>query len=140
MDMVRKRKLEHYMMNSRKFIWGLGRRNQKQNYAWLQSKGYSFTPGSYTHVTAQLLESPGIEKFMAQVIIPRVKDLFTEQPLSYLRTCWESGTTPDLAVLKRFGLHTSLAAEPFVEINSQYNYVVGWGELAGVWFEEIEQN
>jgi len=137
-DISRQRKIERYMKNARKFLWGLPRRNQKETYAWLRGKGYNVRGGSYSHVTAQLLEENGIEQVAARVIIPTVKELFTEAALSYLKMCWRSGTTPDLSVLRTYNLHSPLNAEPFVEINSQFNYVVGWGELAGVWFEEIE--
>jgi hypothetical protein len=31
-----------------------------------------------------------------------------------------------------------LDGSPFIEVNTQFNYVERWGEFAGPWFEEIE--
>lgn len=135
MNTKQKGKLERYLKNSSRFLWGLGPGNQKENYDWLRSKGYSFNQGSYSHVTRQLLEDPGIERLIKDLIIPRVKALFTPTTIGFMRTCWETGTTPDISFLDQCNIKTS---SPFLEVNTQLNYVERWGELAGVWFEEIE--
>ncbi len=136
MDVKQKEKLGRYLKHSRRFLWGLGSgNNQGETYKWLQGKGLNFSKGSYSDVTEQLLESPGIEALLQTVIIPRVRERFTEKALDYLRTCWQAGTSPDIAVLKQFNIKDT---SPFLDINAQFNYVEGWGEFAGVWFEEIE--
>lgn len=136
MDAKQKQKLERYLKNSSRFLWGLGPGNQKENYQWLKGKGFTFDNGSYGHVTNQLLENPGIEKIIKELIIPRVKELFTERALDFLRDCWQAGTRPDISFLRLYNIKS---ATPFLEMNPQFNYVERWGELAGVWFEEIEK-
>ena len=136
MDTKQKQKLERYLENSSRFLWGLGPGNQKENYRWLCGKGYEFNNGSYAHVTAQLLENPGIEIIIRDLIVPRVKELFTEKAIDFLRTCWQAGTTPDMSFLRLYNIKN---ASPFLEVNSQFNYVERWGEFAGLWFEEIEE-
>ena len=136
MDNKQKQKLERYLKNSSRFLWGLGPGNQEENYQWLREKGFTFDHGSYSHVTSQLLVNPGIEKVLKHLIIPRVKELFTGKALDFLRDCWQAGTRPDVSFLNLYNIKN---AAPFLEINLQFNYVERWGELAGVWFEEIEE-
>jgi hypothetical protein len=136
MDAKQKGKLERYFKNSERFLWGLGPGNQKENYRWLMGKGLTFNAGSYGHVTRQLLENPGIDKLLRNIIIPRVKKLFTEKAIDFLRSCWNAGTRPDISFLKLYNIKY---ATPFLEVNIQYDYVERWGELAGLWFEEIEK-
>lgn len=136
MDAKQKQKLERYFENSSRFLWGLGPGNQKENYQWLRGKGFTFDNGSYKHVTSQLLENPGIEQILKNLIIPRVKELFTDKAIDFLRDCWQAGTVPDMSFLKLYKIRNAV---PFLEVNSQFNYVGRWGELAGVWFEEIEE-
>jgi hypothetical protein len=137
MDAAQKGKLERYFRNSQRFLWGLGKgKNQESIYKWLSQRGLSFTKGSYDHVIRQLLENPGIEPLLRDVIIPQVTHGFTDKALDYLRACWLAGTTPDLALLKSYEV---LNASPFLEINTQFKYVERWGEFAGLWFEEIEK-
>jgi hypothetical protein len=137
MDAAQRGKLERYFRNSQRFLWGLGKgKNQEGTYKWLSQKGLSFTKGAYGPVTRQLLENPGIEALLRDVIIPQVKQGFTDKALEYLRACWHAGTTPDLALLKSYG---AWETSPFLEINTQFKYVERWGEFAGLWFEEIEK-
>lgn len=136
MDAKQKGKLERYFKNSSKFLWGLGCGNQKETYQWLRGKGFVFDNGSYAHVTTQLLDNPGIEKILKTLIIPRVKELFTEKAIDFLRTCWQAGTVPNMSFLKLYNIRN---ASPLLEVNPQFNYVERWGELAGLWFEEIEE-
>ena len=135
MDIKQKQKLESYLKNSSRFLWGLGPGNQKENYQWLRAKGFAFDNGSYSYVTSQLLENPGIEQILKDLVIPRVKELFTDKAIDFLRDCWQAGKVPDISFLKLYNIRNAV---PFLEINSQFNYVERWGELAGVWFEEIE--
>lgn len=139
MDRQQKERLSRYFMNNYKFFWGLIRGNQTQNYRWLRGKGLTVETGSYTHVASNLLAEPGIEKLITDVVIPRVNELFAPAAMDYFRTCWEAGTRPDISVLKMYNLDSPQNADPFVEINSQFNYVVRWGDLAGIWFEEVEK-
>ena len=135
MDAKHASKLGRYFRNSQRFLWGLSRDNQKNTYDWLLQKGFSFSRGSYGDVSRQLLEDPGIERLLKCLIIPRVtKELFSEASLGYLRACWYAGTMPDLSLLRSYNVRD---ASPFVEVNTQFNYVERWGEFAGPWFEEI---
>lgn len=136
MDAKQKGKLERYLRNASRFLWGLIPGNQKEIYAWLREKGFEFESGTYTHVTDQLLKKPGIERILKDLIIPRVKERFTDKALEYLRSCWQAGTTPDISFLKLYNIKNPL---PFLEVNTQFNYVERWGEFAGVCFEEIEE-
>jgi len=131
----KKAKLERYLRNSSRFLWGLPRSNQKEAYAWLRSKGYDFDNGAYAHSTGQLLQKYGIEQIMHDIVVPRVKELFSEGAIDFLRGCWLNGMLPQKSVLDTYNIRD---ASPFLEVNSQFNYVERWGELAGLWFEEIE--
>jgi len=135
MDEKQKRKLERYLKNSTRFLWGLGPGNQKDNYEWLRAEGFEFTDGSYDHVTNQLLENYGIEQILKRIVIPRVQKLFIKKAIDFLRESWQAGSKPDVSFLRLYGIDKPL---PFLEVNTQFNYVERWGELAGIWFEEIE--
>lgn len=150
MDDRQKAKLERYFRNSSRFLWGLvppDRRNQKESYAWLRGKGCrNFKEGRYRYVIAQLLDDPGIERLLTDVVIPRVRDeLFTAEFLKYLRQRWNEGHPPEMSDLHEYGVKVekpkdALPLVPFLEVNTQYSYVERWGEFAGLWFEEIEPN
>ena len=136
MDENQKRKLERHLKNSTRFLWGLGLGNQKENYRWLRENGFEFNDGTYSHVTNQLLENYGIEQIIKRIVIPRVKDeLYSQKALDFLRESWQAGSKPDMSFLSHFGIQTPT---PFIEVNMQFNFVERWGDLAGVWFEEIE--
>jgi len=135
MDTNQKGKLERYFKNSSRFLWGLGPGNQKETYQWLRGKGFVFDNGTYAHVTIQLLQNPGIEILLKDLIIPRVKEIFSEKAIDFLRTCWQAGTLPDISFLRLYNIKN---VPPFLEVNTQFNYVERWGELAGLWFEEID--
>ena len=136
MDTERKGRLEGHFRNSVRFLWGLGAGNQKQTYRWLRSRGFEFRDGSYSYVTQQLLENSGIERILREIIVPEVEKRFTSRAIDFLRTCWRAGTRPDMTFLAQFNIKSP---QPLLEVNTQYNYVERWGELAGVWFEEIER-
>ncbi|MBA7670300.1 hypothetical protein ES703_78445 [subsurface metagenome] len=136
MDARRRQKLERYLKNASRFLWGLGPGNQKENYRWLREKGFEFDNGSYSHVIGQLLENYGVEEILRRLIIPRVGTLFNEKAIDFLRDSWRAGSIPDMSFLKLYNINN---ASPFLEVNSQFNYVERWEDLAGVWFEEIEE-
>ena len=136
MDAARKGRLEAYLRNSTRFLWGLGAGNQKQTYRWLRSRGFDFRDGSYSYVTQQLLENPGIERLLREIVVPEVGKRFTSTAMNFLRTCWRAGTRPDMTFLTQYDI---TGPQPLLEVNTQYNYVERWGELTGVWFEEIER-
>lgn len=136
MDAAKREKLERYVKNSERFLWGLGPGNQQENYRWLERKGLTFSKGAYAQVTEQLLQNPGIEGLLQKVVIPRVKEIFTDAAIDYLRECWRAGTRPDMTLLKHYNVKDP---RPFLEFNTQFNYVERWGDFAGVWFEEIEE-
>jgi len=136
MDEKQKRKLEQYLKNSTRFLWGLGPGNQNENYTWLRARGFEFDNGNYSHVTNQLLENYGIEQIIKRIVIPRVKELFSQKAIDFLKESWQAGSRPDISFLRLYGI---VKPSPFLEVNTQFNYVERWGELAGIWFEEIEQ-
>jgi hypothetical protein len=141
-DTKQKEKLERYFKNSSHFLWGLGEKNQKVTYPWLRNKGkrlwganFDFRDSPYRGVTEQLLVNPGIERLLRDLIVPRVKEQFSDKAIEFLRLSWNVGNLPSITYLKQYNVED---AYPFIEINRQFNYVERWGELAGVWFEEIE--
>jgi hypothetical protein len=136
MDENQKQKLERYLKNSARFLWGLGPGNQKENYKWLRQRGFEFNDGTYDHVTNQLLDNYEIEQIIKRIVIPRVKDeLYTHKALDFLRESWRAGSKPDMSFLNHYSIQPPT---PFLEVNTQFNFVERWGDLAGVWFEEIE--
>jgi len=148
-------RLEAYLRNSNRFLWGVWPGNQKTVYKWLKDTMHvDFTPGNYDAVLKQLLENRdiGIEKLITNVVVPTVKEVFPENTIIHLEDCWKhKGHPPVLENLRELnlnvkvnsveaGVDNSLIWRPFIEINTlyQHKYVEGWGELAGIWFEEIE--
>ena len=135
MDTQQKAKLERYLRNSSRFLWGLGVGKQDVTYSWLEGKGYRFNRGPYSKVTDQLLKDPGIEKIIIGLVIPRVKEMYSISILEALHQHWYAGLLPDISFVKTNRVAVPF---PFLEINIQYDYVERWGEFAGIWFEEIE--
>lgn len=135
MDKNQKHKLERYLKNATRFLWGLGPGNQKENYRWLRASGFEFNDGTYNHVTNQLLENYGIEQIIKRIVILRVKELYSPKALDFLKESWYAGSRPDMSFLSHYGIKPPT---PFLEVNMQFNFVERWGDLAGVWFEEIE--
>ncbi len=143
MEAKLKGKLERYFRNASRFLWGLGGKNQKETYSWLKSYGrqrlgpeFDFKEGPYKEVIEQLLQNPGIERLLKYLVVPRVRELFSDQALEFLRVSWNAGTLPDIAYIKHFNIDTEEAI-PFLEINKWYKYVERWGDFAGIWFEEM---
>jgi hypothetical protein len=146
MDAKQKAKLERYFKNSNRFLWGLGFKNQKETYVWLRGYGrqrlgqeFDFKDGPYKEVIAQILQNPGIEKLLTEVVVPRVNELYSEKVLEFLRVSWNAGTLPDISYLQHYDIDLK-SANPFLEINKWYKYVERWNDFAGIWFEELEQN
>jgi hypothetical protein len=143
MDEKLKSKLERYLKNASRFLWGLSRGNQKITYPWLLNRGkklwgaqFEFKYGPYADVISQLLINPGIEKLLKDLVTQTItKELFAEKALDFLRDRWKNGILPSMSDLKGYNIHDPY---PFCEINTQFNYVERWGDFAGVWFEEIE--
>jgi hypothetical protein len=144
MDATQKGKLERYFKNASRFLWGLGDGNQKETYHWLKSYGkqhlksdFNFKEGPYRDVIAQLLENPGIERLIKDLVVPRVRELFSDQALEFLHISWNAGILPDISYLKHYKINTE-DASPFLEVNKWYKYVERWGDFAGIWFEEMD--
>ncbi|OGO04825.1 MAG: hypothetical protein A2Y91_06115 [Chloroflexi bacterium RBG_13_54_8] len=143
MDSRQKGKLERYFRNANRFLWGLPRNNkgqrlnQKEVYKWLRGRRYEFRDGPYAYVQAQLMQDPGIERIVTDLVIPAVHELFSDKALEYLGDRWNEGRLPDMSFELKYNVKDSL---PFLETNRQFNYVERWGEFAGLWFEEIEPN
>lgn len=146
MDDKQKGRIERYLMNASRFMWGLGPGNQRQNYAWLEKEGFKFTRTRYGLVIQQLIRYPGIIEVFNRLIVPTVKAYFPEATINVLREHWYLGERPSLSTLRSLdvkgkgepGPDRAFHWRPFVEINTQFHYVERWGEMAGVWFEEIE--
>lgn len=144
MDTKLEGKLERYFKNASRFLWGLGNGNQKETYRWLKSygkehlgSGFEFKEGPYKDVVDQLLQNPGIERLLKDLVAPRVRELFNDQALEFLQVSWSAGTLPDISYLKHYNINIE-DASPFLEINKWYKYVERWGDFAGIWFEEME--
>lgn len=155
MDIRQNGRLEAYLRNSKRFLWGIYPGNQQKTYDWLEKiMQIQFNRGRYDSVISQLLRDReyGIEKIITDIVVPSVKGVFPEDTITCLRDYWNhEGHPPNLDILRGLhviikikeseaGIENSLVWRPFVEINTLYQhiYVEGWGELAGIWFEEIE--
>jgi len=166
MDDQQKSRLQRYLMNAAEFMWGVHPGNQKEQYKWLDGKKIDgkkilYSKGAYGVVYKQLLLDPGIEELIQYVIEPEVRRTFPNETLDFLRKRWQSGRQPSLdeitnlkppppqeiseeaseRVKTRYNearLEWSRYWRPFLIANLQFKYIERWGELAGVWFEEIE--
>jgi len=145
MDAKQKGKLERYFKNASRFLWGISNGNQKETYRWLKSYGkqhlgteFEFKEGPYKEVIAQMLQDPGIERILKDLIVPRVKELYSEQALEFLHVSWIAGTLPDISYLKHYNINTE-DPNPFLEVNKWYKYVERWSDFAGIWFEEMDK-
>jgi len=152
MDDRQKAKIERYLKNARGFLWDLlydrdprpttaTTLKQKDIYKRLKDEGFHFNDKRpYRYVTGELLKNDGIEKILKKLIIPQVDEIYgkiygPQKPIDYLRECWKMGELPNWTYLHRLDIWKFY---PFLEVNTQYKYIAGWGEFAGVWFEEIE--
>jgi len=142
MEAKQKAKLERYLRNAERFLWGLHRERQRDTYAWLRRKGkelwgqeFDFTSGPYNSVISQLLQNPGIDRLIEDLVKPQVKETFSQHALDMLRQHWNAGDTPSISFLE---MANTRDPYPFLILNTQFNYVERWGDFAGLWFEEIE--
>jgi hypothetical protein len=103
----------------------------------LLGANFDFKEGPYKEVIAQLLQNPGIERLLQDLVVPRVRELFSDQALEFLRISWYAGTLPDISYLKHYNINLE-DASPFLEVNKFYKYVERWGDFAGIWFEEMD--
>jgi len=148
MESQQQRRVEHYLINADHFLWGLTPGNQQKTYEWLEKQmGFHFTKAKYGLVIQQLLRDPGVEVVLKRLVVLGVAARFPAETLDALRRLWNLGELPDLkkdlSVLTvngegYAGPDRGFHWRPFVEINTQFHYVERWGNLAGVWFEEIE--
>ncbi len=146
MDYNQKGRIERYLLNTNRFMWGLAPGNQKVNYAWLEKEGFKFTRARYGLVIQQLIRYPGIEELLNKLVVPSIMKRFPELTINALREHWYRGEWPDLSTLKGLevngkgdpGVDRFFHWRPLVEISTQFHYVERWGEFAGIWFEEIE--
>lgn len=154
MDSKQQKKLERYLRNANRFIWGLGRIDQAKTYQWLDEHGFTDNgerfKHSYKYTAEVLIKDYGIERILQEIIKPRIDDVFRPKLIRFLRECWKKGECPtvDKLIAKGFGYileGKKLAGEdvdrdptPFLLYNEQFKFIRGWGEMAGIWFEEIE--
>ena len=160
-------KLRRYLLNADPFLWNvLEGKNKKQRLKELREMDFLATYSdnanqNYSRINQDLLVELGIEGILEQIIVPRIKALFTADIIDYFRRCWEQGQTPTLKYLREQGLYQSTIRrrevyegrldfydEPpsgykhpsfiFVQIETQHNFVERWTVFAGLWFEEIE--
>ena len=158
-------KLRRYLINADPFLWGvLDSKNKKGRIQELKSMGYlTHYPEkfsyNYSKINQDLLVEVGVEGILENIIIPKVRALFTPEVLEYFRRCWEQGQTPHIKYLREKGLYKrrigereiyedSFRYEPpsgykdppfiFLQIHSQQNFVERWTVFGGLWFEEIE--
>ena len=146
MENKRLGRLEHYLLNSDRFCWGLIKGNQATVFDWLKYKGFHFSKAKYSEVMKQLLHEPGITVLLEKVIMPSVKERFPTETLAVLSQHWNLGELLDLNQAKALAVKGSGTTEldlayqwrPFLEINTEFHYVERWGQFAGIWFEEIQ--
>jgi hypothetical protein len=146
MDVKQKGKLERYFKNASRFLWGLGDKNQKETYRWLRTYGrkhlgpdFDFKEGPFREVIEQLLQNPGIERLLKELVVPRIRELFSDQALEFLQVSWKAGILPDISYLTHYNIDIK-SPNPFLEVNKWYKYVERWGDFAGIWFEEIDDS
>lgn len=154
MDTKQKNKLERYLRNANRFIWGLGIKDQQKTYEWLAVEGFTDNgetfKHSYKYTTEILIKDYGIESIMQNIIKQRVDEMFGAKLIKFLRERWEKGDCPSVKDLMTNGFghilrepkntqeYVDVDPEPFLLYNRQFKFISGWGELAGVWFEEME--
>lgn len=142
----REGKLERHFRNANRFMWGLSGKNQKETYLTLNAKGFSdngtIFRGSYSTVSKKLVDQYGIEKILLRLIKSRIEEIFDTEYINFLRKCWKQCIQINLELLRMNELEKFVTDERydgiFLHYNKQYDFVEGWGELASIWFEEIE--
>ena len=62
-----------------------------------------------------MLQNPGIERLLTDLVVPRIHELFNDQALEFLQVSWNAGTLPDISYLKHYNINTE-DASPFLEV------------------------
>ena len=113
-DTDNKAKLERYLRNADKFLWGVIPGTKPAILNFLQSQlndlGYAValppgnTPIQYAFITDQLLAALGVERVVTDLVATNVKRQFSNQPsaLDLLRAHWQSGGPPKWQTLLTF--------------------------------------
>jgi len=106
MDLRQREKLERYMRNAERFMWGVIPGNQRAVFTQLQTllkelgqdsaTVFEHQKATYSMVTENLLAKLGIERAVTEIVAGEVKRQFEHQPgaLDFLRAHWLSGTLP----------------------------------------------
>lgn len=99
-------KLERYLRNSERFLWGVITGNKEAvftalrgNLKELSEDGISIPErqkSTYAMITASLLAKLGIERVITEIVAAQVRQQFADRPgaLDFLRAHWLSGTLP----------------------------------------------
>lgn len=99
-------KLERYVLNSERFLWGVIPGNKdvvftalRGNLKELGEDGISIPERqkpTYAMITASLLAKLGIEKVITEIVAAQVRRQFADRPgaLDFLRAHWLFGTLP----------------------------------------------
>jgi len=145
MDASQREKLERYLRNANRFLWGLGPGNQQKTYDWLKDSGFndngSRFKSAYADTTEKLIKYYGIRRIARDIIKKRIDDIFPSPFIEFLRNCWETGVCPSIDMLRANGFISILDnrnLEILLLYNKQFNFIEGWGPLSGLWFEEFE--
>jgi len=154
LDTKQSMRLESYFLNAQLFLWGLGG-GQKETYKWLELHKISFKREKYERVSSHLKDTIGIWRIIEEIIIPLVRERFPKGTKDYLREKWNNHKLPELFEVNKLTINDNFEElkgkegvggqyrlwRPFLEISTQnptWNYVERWGQLAPIWFLEIE--
>ncbi len=106
MDPRQKEKLERYMRNSERFMWGVIPGKKRAVFTQLQTllkelgQDSATVPehqkATYSMVTENLLAKLGIERVVTEIVAGEVKRQFEHRPgaMDFLRAHWLTGTLP----------------------------------------------
>jgi hypothetical protein len=106
MDLRQREKLERYMRNAERFMWGIIPGKKRAVFTQLQTilkklgQDSAAVPehqkATYSMVTENLLAKFGIERVITEIVTVEIKRQFEHQPgaLDFLRAHWLSGTLP----------------------------------------------
>ncbi len=106
MDQRQREKLERYMRNAERFMWGVIPGNKRAVFTQLQTLLKELGQDSaavsehqkdtYAMVTESLLAKLGIERVVTEIVAREVKRQFEHRPgaMDFLRAHWLTGTLP----------------------------------------------
>jgi hypothetical protein len=69
-----------------------------------------------------LLQNLGIERLLRDSVVPRVRELFSDQALEFSHVSWNASTPEDFSYLKHYNINIEDAA-PFAGVNKRHKYV-----------------